>query len=331
MTKMLAPAPHGRFERGWIPGVHRGSDDGWRDRDPEGTKLVQAVADGVIVATSKGGFYNGGWGNQFIVDHGHGIFTTYNHFRTGSMSGKGVGARVAAGEFLGRMGSTGAATGDHSHFEVRIGGSGEQFRVDPAPWLNGSKEIPGGQPASGGLARQQRQVRANVGTQGFLYGRLGPGLGYEWKQKLTSSTVGNFDGFIRGQRVTVDGVTSDIWYRGAFNGNFFAAAGFTSQSTDGLRDLGGTPTQAPASERVEWFAVPADGQYFFHQLANALVGNYDPKQIFPGKVERGGQMVPLALRVVGDSGQGPREVLHTDLKTKVWVGTRNHPAKTYWA
>ncbi|QLD10883.1 M23 family metallopeptidase [Microbacterium oleivorans] len=285
MTKMLAPAPHGRFVRGWVPGSHRGRDDGWRNHDPEGTKHVQAVVEGVIVATSKGGHYNGGWGNQFIVDHGHGIFTSYNHFRTGSMIGKGVGDRVAAGEFLGRMGSTGAATGDHSHFEVRVGGSGEQFRVDPAPWLNGSKEIPGGQPASGGLARQQRRVRANVGTEGYLNGRLSPTVGDNVRQRLASNVVGNFDGFIRGQEVTVDGVTSNIWFRGAFNGNFFAAAGFTSQSTDGLTDLGGSAAPAPAPIDVRLFAFLSEAWYVFpsaEAAVNAPRGHRGPT-VGPGE------------------------------------------------
>ena len=148
MTKMINPAPRGWRGRGWIPGVHRGTDFGFYNADPDGTKEVVVVADGTVIHESYGGGNNDGWGNQYIVDHGHGIYTTYNHFATGTMQ-VDVGQFLAAGTYLGQMGDTGNADGEHLHFEVRINGWGADNRVDPGPWLSGSKEIPGTPAASG--------------------------------------------------------------------------------------------------------------------------------------------------------------------------------------
>lgn len=318
MTTLVNPAPKGVRGRGWIPGTHRGVDFGFYNADPEGTKINVAAAAGTVVSVYGGGGYNGGWGNLVIIDHGGGFFTAYAHFRTGTITVK-VGDRVAAGHSLGKMGSTGNVTGDHLHFEVRLGGAGAEFRVDPSPWLDG-KELPGTEapPIPGG----QRTVRPNVGAEGYLNGRTAPNLSGQVVQKLQGGEVGNFDGFIRGQQVTVDGVTSDIWFRGAFRGafrgNFFAAAGFTSQDTAGLADLG-TDSGSNAVPMTEWFDVGNDGQYFYYQLGNALAGNYDASQLLPPNT---------SYRVIGNSGQGPKKVASP--KGEVWVGTRNHPAVTVW-
>ena len=38
MTKMISPAPAGWRGRGWMPGVHRGTDFGYYNADPEEAK-----------------------------------------------------------------------------------------------------------------------------------------------------------------------------------------------------------------------------------------------------------------------------------------------------
>ena len=67
----------------------------------------------------------GGYGNLVVVDHGHGISTYYAHLAAVAVS---PGTEVAAGQFLGYVGSTGRSTGPHLHYEVRANG----HPLDPA-------------------------------------------------------------------------------------------------------------------------------------------------------------------------------------------------------
>lgn len=64
--------------------------------------------------------WKGGYGRTVILDHGRGYSTLYGH-----MSAFGnirAGQRIAQGTMIGRVGSTGLATGPHLHYEFRING-----------------------------------------------------------------------------------------------------------------------------------------------------------------------------------------------------------------
>lgn len=84
---------------------------------------VIAAADGVIVYKSDGNFdmscsMSGGNWNAVYVQHADGSIAWYGHMKKNSLTAKPVGAAVAAGEFLGVVGSSGNSTGPHLHFEV---------------------------------------------------------------------------------------------------------------------------------------------------------------------------------------------------------------------
>jgi murein DD-endopeptidase MepM/ murein hydrolase activator NlpD len=87
---------------------HKGTDV----RAPHGTP-VEAAGDGVVLTA---GLQNG-YGNVVYVDHGGGIITRYGHLQTIVI---GKGDVVRGGQLIGKVGSTGRATGPHLHFEVRI-------------------------------------------------------------------------------------------------------------------------------------------------------------------------------------------------------------------
>ncbi|WP_162606339.1 M23 family metallopeptidase [Jiangella asiatica] len=90
---------------------------------------VHAAYPGTIESTG----YEGAYGNQITISHGTiggmEVTTTYNHLSAFSSS---PGQTVAAGELIGRVGTTGSSTGCHLHFEVLVNG---EF-TDPMGWLS---------------------------------------------------------------------------------------------------------------------------------------------------------------------------------------------------
>jgi murein DD-endopeptidase MepM/ murein hydrolase activator NlpD len=90
--------------------MHTGTDIDGRTGDP-----VIAAKEGRVILASV----FGGYGNCVIIQNGTGVSTLYGHLSSIDVS---VGNTVNKGEFIGRVGSTGVATGPHLHFEVRING-----------------------------------------------------------------------------------------------------------------------------------------------------------------------------------------------------------------
>ncbi len=105
--------------------MHNGLDF----KGPVGTPIL-AAAPGRISSVG----WQGGYGQTIEIDHGQGIMTRYAHL---SGYDARVGDMVAAGEKIGRMGSTGRSTGSHLHFEVRINGTA----VNPRRFLEVNKDV----------------------------------------------------------------------------------------------------------------------------------------------------------------------------------------------
>ncbi len=77
---------------------------------------ILAADSGVVTFA---GCINWGYGCHIKMDHGNGYTTLYAHL---SQIRVAVGQRVARGNILGIMGSTGRSTGPHLHFEVNRNG-----------------------------------------------------------------------------------------------------------------------------------------------------------------------------------------------------------------
>ncbi len=96
-------------------------------------EILTAAASGRVVYA---GWRDGGWGLEVTVAHSAGVRTIYAHCSRVLVS---IGQRVVAGQALGRVGSTGDATGPHLHFEVRRRGAA----VDPLGALVAGSRRPG--------------------------------------------------------------------------------------------------------------------------------------------------------------------------------------------
>ncbi len=87
-------------------------------------QLVGAAAGGKVVFAERKSSY----GKLVIIDHGNGYRTYYGHLNKISVT---RGQRVNRHHYIGRVGSTGRATGPHLHFEIRYRGKVQ----DPLKYL----------------------------------------------------------------------------------------------------------------------------------------------------------------------------------------------------
>jgi murein DD-endopeptidase MepM/ murein hydrolase activator NlpD len=107
------------------PAFHAGQDFAGAYLSP-----VEATGPGVVSFAGA----RSGYGNTVEVDHGQGFKTRYAHLAAISVR---PGQRVALGQKLGGMGSTGRSTGVHLHYEVWVNGRAQ----NPARFLKAGKYV----------------------------------------------------------------------------------------------------------------------------------------------------------------------------------------------
>jgi murein DD-endopeptidase MepM/ murein hydrolase activator NlpD len=110
---------------------------GWRtDPWPEFHKGLDLAADygHPVLAAASGTVASAGWEGGFGIkvdlDHGNGYHTWYCHLSRLTVA---AGQRVAKGQHIAFVGSTGESTGPHLHYQVMHDG----VAIDPMPYLNG--------------------------------------------------------------------------------------------------------------------------------------------------------------------------------------------------
>ncbi|WP_254949433.1 M23 family metallopeptidase [Cyanobium sp. Cruz-8H5] len=109
------------------------SRNGWRLHTglglivPEGTPVFSVLPGTVRLVDEVGGY-----GLLVVVDHGLGWQSLYAHLLDVAVL---PGESLAAGQSLGRVGSSGSASTAHLHFEWRQRRQGRLVAVDPSPLL----------------------------------------------------------------------------------------------------------------------------------------------------------------------------------------------------
>ena len=93
-----------------IPRFHYGMDF----TAPTGTDVV-ATGNGIVKEIGR----DGGYGNIVVIDHGYGYETLYGHLLRSRVQ---VGQVINRGDVIGYIGSSGASTAPHLHYEVMKNG-----------------------------------------------------------------------------------------------------------------------------------------------------------------------------------------------------------------
>jgi murein DD-endopeptidase MepM/ murein hydrolase activator NlpD len=103
------------------PEFHEGLDLEANYGDP-----VRAAAAGTVVSAG----WDGGYGIKVDIDHGNGYHTWYAHLSAVDVH---PGQYVRKAEVIAQVGSTGASTGPHLHYQIMLDGK----PINPLPYLNG--------------------------------------------------------------------------------------------------------------------------------------------------------------------------------------------------
>ena len=123
--------------------MHRGTDFA----APPGTPIM-AAGDGTV---ARAGFY-GGYGRYVRLRHSKDYDTAYGHM-SAFARGLRPGMRVRQGQVIGYVGSSGASTGPHLHYEVLVSGA----QINPM-----SMRVPTGRNLDGGAMQAFEAERNRI-------------------------------------------------------------------------------------------------------------------------------------------------------------------------
>ena len=300
--------PDGRWYNKQVLGYkgHNGNDYAAASGTP-----VKAADEGTVVFEGWG--QNHSWMGQpagicVLIDNG-GLYSGYAHLSDTVVN---KGQHVEKGQVIGHVGSTGAATGPHLHFEALPKTpnfqNGFVGRVDPNPYFEA--EAPTPQPLAGNQrvvgSPQGALVRSGAGTSFAPIQENGKPLVYD------KGVVLNFKGYVHGQAVN----GSDIWLVGISGTKYIHISNFDDTDLHDLSDL--TPKQEqPTTPIVDYSKLVLDVSSF----QNDDIANHFEK--FLGVIVRVGH--------VGKSYGGGET--KTDPKYKTFVQAARNADKLlglYW-
>jgi hypothetical protein len=162
------------YKKWGFPG-HNGIDYGI----PNGTPVNAAAAGSVALV----GFENGGYGNYVKLSHADGSKTYYTYYAHLASAAVAAGQKVKAGTVIAYSNNTGASTGPHLHFGLKIDGENPPYKgyVDPMPYLSAGESASTGEEAVSADIPDAVKIPSSLTfevTAELLNVRNGPGVEY---------------------------------------------------------------------------------------------------------------------------------------------------------
>ncbi len=193
--------------------------------DDIGDTVVASAAGTVTRVANEG---NTSYGRWVEVGHGDGYTTRYAHLSTQSVS---VGQRVARGQKLGTVGSTGGSSGPHLHFELRRNGSAIRASFNGIPASYYTTRNYTSQNTCGSTGGGTTGVVGRVNTTGApLTVRAGASTNTSAVGSVADGATVRITCQKRGQSVTGTYGTSTLWDK---IGTGFVADAYVSTGSDG--------------------------------------------------------------------------------------------------
>jgi len=237
-------------------GGHTGRDKG----TPVGSKFY-SPCDGVVVFEGFPQTMDGsdnpwlltkGGGLCLVIDSADGKYAfPAGHLNATHVS---VGDRVTKGQHVADTGNTGLwTTGPHVHTECMPDRwnihNGTYGRINPDLVMKGFHTDVNAQPSAPNQRKNGPQVTLQRSTPEALAD------GSNVVREIPAGQIEVFEGYVHGQELTINGVTTDIWYKDHIG---YAWAGlFTQADGAGLPDLTPRPQLAANQRRVGEYGVKA--------------------------------------------------------------------------
>jgi hypothetical protein len=210
-------------------------------------------------------------GIMTLVDHGPGRpLTIVAHLSDNNMVQRGQ--KVKQGQVIGLSGMTGRSTGPHVHFEMLPDGWDVKARfygrVNPRKYCSTGAPAPV-KPQGETVASNQR-VTGPLGVRR----RSEPKLNGKQIDEFGGDLILTLAGYVHGDELTINGLTSDIWLKGGVSGGYMWIGGFTSQSLDGLKDL--TPAPEPTKPNIRTTGPDGVRRRTVADKAGKLIDEFGP-------------------------------------------------------
>lgn len=124
---------------------------------------VLAAYDGVVERVDVNQYR----GNYIVLQHADGVTTEYAHLQDTTIT---TGQSIKAGDIIGHVGSTGASTGPHLDFKIKVNGD----TVDPLTFGGLSTSTTGGSISAGAVVEKVTDAAIDLGTTaaGMVGGKI---------------------------------------------------------------------------------------------------------------------------------------------------------------